>query len=53
MITGKEYGVLRSTREEVVGTNGVYSVIEEVDGQRLITEVCPSESRQILILRFW
>ncbi|VDB95361.1 unnamed protein product [Peniophora sp. CBMAI 1063] len=38
LLTGMEYGVLRSTGEEVVGTNGAYGVIEEVDGQRLITE---------------
>ncbi|VDB95362.1 unnamed protein product [Peniophora sp. CBMAI 1063] len=38
LLAGKEYGVLQGTGEEVVGTNGIYSVIEEVDGQRLITE---------------
>lgn len=41
LLAGKEYGVLQGTGEEVVGTNGIYSVIEEVDGQRLITEVRP------------
>ncbi|KZV71143.1 hypothetical protein PENSPDRAFT_578233 [Peniophora sp. CONT] len=38
LLTGKQYGVLRSSGEEVVGTDGVYSVIKEVNGQRLITE---------------